>query len=368
MSVNAGETTPPRPVAASRAVAGAERLGALTSLRFVAAMAVVLHHLADFTPHAPSGAFATRGGLAVDFFFILSGFILTHAHLAELRAGTLKAPAFLWARLARIYPAHLAMLALFGVTIGLAAAAGQPINAERYGARSLLTHLLLINAWGVETSLTWNYPAWSISAEWAAYLAFPAMAWGALRLPRGLAVAALGALLACFLLLAPRYGWTQRTVDNALPRIFFEFAMGMLARLVWPPRPERLAAPAALAGAGAVAAGLWAGIGDAWLVAAFLLIVVAAGRLDGPLDAALSAPAFVRLGEESYALYLAHVFVFGIVFRLGGLAERLGAPGWLSSLAAILAALAAARLLHRFVETPANRWLRGHAPRWARAD
>jgi peptidoglycan/LPS O-acetylase OafA/YrhL len=363
MSVLAGETG----AASTRAGAGVERLAALTSLRFVAAMAVVLHHLADFTPHAPSGAFAARGGLAVDFFFILSGYILTHAHLAELRAGTLRAPAFLWARLARIYPAHLVMLALFGVVVALGAALGQPINAERYGMRSLLTHLALINAWGVETSLTWNYPAWSISAEWAAYLAFPAMAWAALRLKHGLAGAALGALLACFLWLAPRYGWTQRAVDNALPRIFFEFAMGMLARLVWPPRPERLATPAALAGAGAVAAGLWTGVGDAWLVAVFLLIVVAAGRLEGPLGAALSAPTFVRLGEESYALYLAHVFVFGMVFRLGGLAERLGAPGWLAPAAAVIAAVAAARLLHSRVEAPANRWLRRHPPRWARA-
>ena len=337
--------------------ARAANLPALTSLRFFAAMAVVLHHLADFTPAAPHWALAERGGLAVDFFFMLSGFILAHAHEGELRAGTIRAPAFLQARLARIYPAHFVMLVLFALVVLVGRASGQPINAERYGLTSLATHLLLISAWGVDTTLSWNIPAWSISAEWAAYLAFLPMAWIALRLSRAQAGAALAALLVGFIWLAPHYDLTQRTL-SALPRIFPEFAMGMLARFVWPPRPSRGATALFVAACAGVAAGLFWGAPDGWLVAAFLAIIVTGARLVGPLAEALAAAPLVRLGEESYALYLAHVFVFGLVFKAAGPLARLGLPGWALSVAALVAALAAAAALHRFVEAPANRWLR----------
>lgn len=352
LSHTEADRTAPRPVPARGAA-----LPALTSLRFVAAMAVVLHHLADFTAAAPDWAIATRGGLAVDFFFMLSGFILVHAHEGELRGGAISARAFAQARLARIYPAHLAMLGLFVIVVAAGRAAGQPINAERYGLYSLATHVLLINAWGVDTTLSWNIPAWSISAEWAAYLAFIPMAWAALRLTRGQALAALALLLGAFVWLAPHYDLTQRTL-SALPRIFPEFAMGMLARLIWPPRPDRAATAAFVAACAGVAAGLSWGAPDAWLAALFLAVIVTAARLTGPLAAALAARPLVRLGEESYALYLAHVFVFGLVFRAAGPAARLGLPDWALTLAALAGALAAASALHRFVEAPANRALR----------
>lgn len=345
------------PNSGREALARGASLPALTSLRFVAAFAVVLHHLADFTPAAPHWAIAARGGLAVDFFFMLSGFILLHAHEDEVRARTISTRNFLQARLARVYPAHFVMLTAFVVVVLGARMSGSTINAERYGLWSLFTHLTLTNAWGLDTVLSWNYPAWSISAEWAAYLGFIPMAFLALRLSRAQAGIALALLLACFIALAPRYDLTQRTLE-ALPRIFPEFAMGMLARRVFPPAPGRGATALFLAGCVGVAAGLTFGIPDVWLVAVFLLVIVTGARLEGPVAAVMAKRTFVRLGEESYSLYLVHIFVFGITFKAAAAFARFGLPDWSLSIAAVAAAIAAAAALHRFVEVPANAALR----------
>lgn len=347
----------PQTAPARAATGQAAALPALTSLRFVAALAVVLHHLADFTPFGRGWAMAERGGLAVDFFFMLSGFILLHAHEGELLAGRISARRFLQARLARIYPAHAAMLLAFVGVVVAARASGGAINMERYGLWSLFTHVTLINAWGVDGMLSWNYPAWSISAEWAAYLAFLPLAFVAMRLSRAQAGAALAAALAGFVLLAPRYGLTERTLE-ALPRIFPEFAMGMLARRAFPPQPSAAATALFVAACAGVAAGLSLGLADGWIVALSLVVIVAGARLIGPVAAAMANGVFVRLGEESYALYLVHVFVFGFAARMTGAAARMGAPDWGVAVLALAAALMAASALHRYVEAPANAALR----------
>ncbi|QLP97309.1 MAG: hypothetical protein HZY79_07805 [Rhodoblastus sp.] len=139
--------------------------------------------------------------------------------------------------------------------------------------------------------------------------------------------------------------------------------MGMLARLIWPPRPSAAATASFAAACAGVAAGLVWRAPDVWLVALFLAVIVTASRLTGPLADALAARPLVRLGEESYALYLVHVFVFGLVFRAAGALARLGLPGWALTVGAIAAALVAASALHRFVEAPANRLLRPCARR-----
>ena len=83
----------------------------LTPLRGIAAVLVVLFHSQIFFyPLAGSwaGSFLARGWLWVDFFFVLSGFILCHVYGEAFRDG-IRRPvylAYLRARFARVYPLH----------------------------------------------------------------------------------------------------------------------------------------------------------------------------------------------------------------------------------------------------------------------
>src|SRR4051812_26735215 len=90
-----------------------------TALRGVAALFVVIYHFVpqlrptldvDSYTHALS-----RGPLWVDFFFILSGYILCYVYAVRPGTGRRAATEFLWARIARIYPLHLATLLFLAI-------------------------------------------------------------------------------------------------------------------------------------------------------------------------------------------------------------------------------------------------------------
>ncbi|MFC4444142.1 acyltransferase family protein, partial [Caulobacter henricii] len=162
-------------------------LPALTSVRFVLALGVVLFHYQlqwPWNAMASTGIF-NRAGLGVDAFFILSGFVLTHAYRQALEDGQLNYRRFLAARFARVYPAHIAVLGFVLVMVGAGTLIGAEFDRRLYNPLGLLTTVLLVHAWLPETVVAeWNGPSWSLSAEWFAYLAFPAFAWIGLVLAR----------------------------------------------------------------------------------------------------------------------------------------------------------------------------------------
>jgi peptidoglycan/LPS O-acetylase OafA/YrhL len=289
----------------------AEHLKPLTSLRFVAAIWVVLF---DYWPAlgAPMPNLVARGTLGVELFFVLSGFILCHVYLAEAGAGRLNFGRFLWARLARIYPAHLATLLAIGVMGGAALMMGMRIDPNVLSLQALPANLLLVHAWGFSPVAGWNHPSWSISAEWFAYLAFPAFAWAAWRLRDRPALALGGAIALIFGLygLFPRlagFPLTQATIAWGALRIVPCFAYGCALYLAWKAgAADRRGA--ALIGAGVLTAAIVAftaaGVPDAVIVSLFgLLILSLAGLSKAPVPV-LSSPVFVWLGEISYAIYM----------------------------------------------------------------
>jgi len=146
-------------------------LPALTGIRGVAAWFVVLFHVRiGASAQLPAwliGIFA-KGYLAVDLFFMLSGFVLWLNYSESLRSkGAASVPRFFGRRIARIWPLHAAILcatAAFALLLQLSGH-GDPIH---YPWSDLPLHLLLIQNWGFSNSLTWNDPAWSISCEFAA--------------------------------------------------------------------------------------------------------------------------------------------------------------------------------------------------------
>ena len=112
--------------------------------------------------------FILNGYLAVDIFFILSGFIMFHVYGRYFRHHIKRTDirAFYIKRFARIYPVHLF------VTLGLAAAffSGLWNPVRPMAGIDVFFSATLLN---VLNHPSVNMPAWSISAEWAAYLLCP---------------------------------------------------------------------------------------------------------------------------------------------------------------------------------------------------
>lgn len=347
-----------------------ENLKPLTSMRFLAAFWVVMFH---YWPKLDLGAatgwmpgLVAKGYLGVELFFVLSGFILCHVYLQSAGTGRFKYGSFLWARLARVYPLHLATLIGVGLLGGAAIIAGISIDDSILSWASLPANLTLTQAWGLAPEAAWNHPSWSISAEWFAYLCFPAFAWAAWRLRDRpglalvLATAGLFATYAVFEILAG-FPLTQATIHWGALRIVPCFAYGCAAYLAW--RAGGLARPGIMALAVTVlilacaSLQLWDGVTVALFGVLILALAGLSGR-GGPMESGVG----VWLGEISYSVYMVCVpwklLAINGLARLNGGSEHL--PWWMW-MAAVLAIVPLAGLTHHLIERPARSAMR----RWA---
>ncbi|HWA60279.1 MAG TPA: acyltransferase [Caulobacteraceae bacterium] len=336
----------------------------LTSLRFFAAFWVVLYHYwpklaVGFTP-----AFVLKGYLGVEMFFTLSGFILSHVYLSSVGDGRFRYGSFLWARLARVYPLHLAMLVLVGALAMAALAAGIGVDRNILSWPSLPANLLLLHAWGLAPDAAWNHPSWSISAEWFAYLTFPVFAWGALKLKDrpylALAMAAGGLLIlyAAFERLAG-FPLTRATIFWGALRIVPCFALGCASYLVFrsgaADRRSQAALGAAFFGAG-IGFGAEFGAPDGLLVLGFAGLILSLAKLARAGSTFASHPAFVYLGEISYSVYMICipwqlVFVNAAARVLHLPEKKLPLMVWLFFTAAVIPLSAAS---YHMIEKPAR--------------
>ncbi len=149
----------------------------LESLRGVAALIVVVYHAVWLNP-VTNSRFFMNGALMVDFFFVLSGFVIFHSY-GERLSNFRDFRRFLWLRLGRLYPLHFAFLMVF-VAIEAAKYFAQVrfgIVADKpaftvNGLSAFIQNLFLVHALSFDTPLTFNYPSWSISVEFYAYVLF----------------------------------------------------------------------------------------------------------------------------------------------------------------------------------------------------
>ena len=159
-------------------------LSALTALRGIAALWVVVFHmdviifyreLGTLLPHELSGLI-TQGYLWVDLFFILSGFIICHIYGEQLGSNIqiYSIKNYLVARFFRIYPLHLfTLILLIGCVMVVSTYAPAVIDDSwnvYFDWQALISNLLLTNAMNQHTYLSWNIVSWSIGAEWWTYI------------------------------------------------------------------------------------------------------------------------------------------------------------------------------------------------------
>lgn len=268
-----------------------QRLQALTGLRAVAALLVVMFHF--LTIHVATGAgvwpFATRltanviasGYTGVSFFFLLSGFILAYTYTGVGGAGGGRglrgtARRFWRARFARIYPVY-ALSVVAGLLLYLKwhvwheqfCAGPRPswTPTGEHPVAAAIASFLLAGDW-TPCLMTWNAPAWSLSAEAFFYLVFPLAAFGLVRLRRPHLV---GAIVLCWAAIAAtalaymvfsldgsvmrtpwwhRY-WAWGLYSNPLVRLP-EFLLGVALGRLFMTRPQATPTPAPSQGTGLV--------------------------------------------------------------------------------------------------------------------
>lgn len=339
------------------------RFVAIDALRFLAAMGVVAHHYSGFTQNAAIISVLSKNYLFVDFFFAISGFVIFHTYGDKLN-GVTDYVDFLKNRLARIYPLHLITLLIFGL---LALTIWRDkIDRAFVDPAAFLPNLFLTHAWGATDGTAFNYPSWSISAEWFAYLLFPAVVW---LVRRGGSTAALVVAAACVgaLEIAENAGllrpWTTLTWNFGALRALPTFLVGAAIANSLPSIRFRLAsfAPAWLLFCCACA-GMAIGLNDRLIV--LLLVSCLLASVIAERDGArglLTRPIMAHFGDCSYALYMLHPLVAILFMNLmsrGPLAFTGNALVAWCIFVALVPNLVLAPLVYRGLETPARRWLR----------
>lgn len=152
------------------------RFEVLDSFRGLAAICVVIFHM-HYANSITELNFFRGSHLFVEFFFVLSGFVLSHGYTLK---SDLNFKSFLVSRTFRLFPLHIFMLIIFILLeIGklIAYNSGFVFNnipfAGNNGINEILPNILLLQSWLPNTiSLSWNYPSWSISIEYYMYIIF----------------------------------------------------------------------------------------------------------------------------------------------------------------------------------------------------
>jgi peptidoglycan/LPS O-acetylase OafA/YrhL len=354
----------------------ARRFRVLDGWRGVSALFVALHHFSGqgfLYRLAP-----VRGAwLFVDFFFVLSGFVIAHAYGGRL-ADWADAKDFVLRRFARLWPLHAAVLLGFIVLEAgkLVIPGGTPAFTGTRSVDAIATNLLLIQSFGLHGALTWNDPSWSIGVEFYTYLVFAfACLVAKTPRPRVLLAIALTALGVVVLLTCSRWGMRE-TFGWGFFRCLYGFFLGVLTYRVWQWGWFSRASGTALeiaAAALALAFVSWAPAHRAFEYLApvvFAFVVWSFSWEKGALSRLMAARPVHALGRWSYSIYMVHVLVLAVLFSALTQFDKVLHSHWLvgntimlrtTNISDVVAALylavviALSALTYRFIELPGQR-------------
>lgn len=369
--------------AATPAPGAAQRFIALDSLRGIAALFIVFYHMGDFGWISGWTPFRS-GWMLVDFFFVLSGFVIAMSYGARLAEGYPRWT-FLLIRLGRVFPLHLAVVA--GFTL-LEFAVFRPVLGEYHGLWEWVRGTFLLDAFAPGAGNFYAPVSWAVGTEMVLY------ALSALLFGRGLAATVIAIALA----IAGAWGMAAHIqvwgFGFLIQRGLYDFAIGVLAFRLH----QRLSA--ADPGVAVltvlelflIALTVWLlylpGKNGAWVIGAaplFAAMVLTFARDRGLVARALHAKPFVRLGQLSFALFMVHLFWIILPNRFGPrILASLGHAEWIRpghhwfglnsmmpppavataiSLVLLAGAMVTAWLAWRFIEEPARHWTRRFAPK-----
>jgi peptidoglycan/LPS O-acetylase OafA/YrhL len=381
-------------------------LSNLTPLRGIAALLTVIFHVdlmigggGDTLLKFKDSMFISRLYLMVDFFFILSGFIMLHVYGQWFKDSITNSEfkRFTIARFARVYPLHFVTLVycvlLKLVFLAMGGVSHDPMDIVTNNFWAIPSHLLLIHSMNVNEWFTWNNASWSISTEWWMYMVFPFLVKPFSKLR---SVGRLVVVAACFMgYLAITY-WIVPIVTEpaSIPfvrikpeslsinvsyqygflRCLFGFVLGMMVYQVYTEGVGRRLfgnGYALLAATLGLCLCLHFAVPDVFTVSFFPLILLSAAYGSQNMNAFFSTNALQRLGDWSFSIYLVHqplLYTIGTVMAIQNIGKPFVPPtgppekmpmltAWLVCLAFTVVTLLVSYLTYRFVETPARRWI-----------
>lgn len=345
------------------------RFVSLDAFRGIAALVIVLLHARHSFPTVWIPA-DEHIYLLVDFFFVLSGFVISHAYAQRLQTRD-DVAVFILRRVGRVWPLNaVLMMVLFAIELLKAAGNALGLISLRpfegfSDINNFVEGLLLFNSFGLTHELSWNVPSWSISAEMMAYLLFALVVY--LALPLRIAALILVGLAVALMVAAGSPGLTG-TYEMGLPRGIAGFFAGCVTYSIH--SNARRAGPPAMWSAleVIVIAGVVTFLALAKesalsyvapLVFGIAVYVFAADA--GLISRILRLGVFTLLGRLSYSIYMTHFVILGIIVSAVRVVERL-APNVAAinyplenDLAVVLflsLVLGVSSLTYRFIELP----------------
>jgi peptidoglycan/LPS O-acetylase OafA/YrhL len=290
------------------------------------------------------------------FFFTLSGFVIMHVHGRHMKT-VLDYIEYLLKRLARIYPVHLA-------TLGLAIVWGIFANHKLgFEASAILPNVFLLHAWDTTQGLSFDYPSWSLSAEFFVYLLFPIFLFATLRLGMWMALLLPVVMAAVNTWFFHAHGlglWTYANWNFGCLRAAPSFIAGMAAYRLATVRFANLRVPAWVAHGLMIATVpmMWFGVADEAVLAIFVVAVFLLARAEPPKPGLLSRPVPRALANCSYSFYMLHAFVGVFLVSVVPRVFHLNSDWQFGMAAVAIAATTAVSILsYRFFESPARRYL-----------
>ncbi len=349
-----------------------QKLDQLTTTRFFAALSVVLYHGGRELSILSSFPMLTAGPTAVNYFFVLSGFVITLAYYRPHEKIDFRN--YLIARFSRIYPVYILSFVLTCIYyLDLMA---------KIKAGKIWANIFLYQAWIPDYALSFNIAAWSLSVELFFYLLFPFLIlfvkrqsdtkvvwislgfWAISQVVHSTLLTTftpeqLNLLnyfppfhLNSFLLGLAGGVWylvnsTRRRINQSINRVVLLGSVGIVLLAItlreygsFFPRKFSM---------------------DAGLLAPFFLIIVLALALDTTnLSKRLSHPWLVSLGDSSYALFILHIpflWLFTRFLDMAGISIPFGLTFSIHVTVSIILSI----LVFKYLERPARDWLRTNA-------
>lgn len=350
-----------------------------TSLRGWAAMMVVFVHFRYYLHSSIDPDDITlyfyKGYLWVDFFFILSGFVMAYVYDIEhpRRYSVRDTLHYLIARIARIYPLHFITLVatvlfftlLALINWGLGKEACCLFDDSLRTPESLAANLFLIHSWGMFDWVTWNFPSWSLSAEFFCYLLFAAL----LTISgdnRKLALVVLSCIAVLFYCLCMA---TDSDVNDnfrlSTIRAASAFTIGMLlflARHTVSALPDRYLTSIQIVASITLFLSLHFGVTDVLVIGLMALIVLVTWEDRGYLCTCLDTRGLHTIGVLSFSIYMWHYLVQFVAKQdwesITGLPVESSVTGSILFVAGMFgSAISIAIWSYRHLEMPTRKWI-----------